>query len=325
MFSKGLAIFALLFALQQTLQEPLPRPASENPTATGSRTAVKPSATAAATKPAGATSTPTGGTSTPTGGASAPAGGASQPADCNGFPCDQPQPQPKVIPVNPPPTPSAWPLHERILWIAYVVLAFIGYAGVLMALAMMRKIERQTVAAETAAEAARNSAQAALMNSQAIINSERPWILVTVEPSLHVDNGFMVTAINRGRSPAQIVSTTELVQIAADESKLPKKSEYDSREAVSPKVPTILLPGESTGLKPFSRADAKGYCESDEQFARIESWDEKIYLFGRVVYRDLIAPPEAQFHQTDWCCWYIHGRQKSGLVIAGPPDYNLHT
>ncbi len=31
-------------------------------------------------------------------------------------------------------------------------------------------------------------------------------------------------------------------------------------------------------------------------------------------------PPLKHTHQTDWCCWYIHGRQTSKLVIAGPPS-----
>jgi hypothetical protein len=39
----------------------------------------------------------------------------------------------------------------------------------------------------------------------------------------------------------------------------------------------------------------------------------------------LIAPADSQAHETNWCYWYIHGRHKSGLVIAGPPEYNLHT
>jgi hypothetical protein len=39
----------------------------------------------------------------------------------------------------------------------------------------------------------------------------------------------------------------------------------------------------------------------------------------------LIAPADSQEHETNWCCWYIHGRQTSGLVIAGPPEYNSHT
>jgi hypothetical protein len=338
MFLNGLAISVLLLTLQQTPSAPTspasapaqatstPIPRQTVPAATTAQTPATPIRRPATVNPTSSNpilSRPT--TSGPSGQGSSIAGSsnAGAPADCNGFPCDTPQP--RVIAVNPPPTPQPWTLHEKIAWAAYIVLAVLGYAGIMLALSMLRKIERQTAASEAAAVAAQNSAQAALLNAQAIIDAERPWILITVEPSLHVENGFTVTATNRGRSPAQIVSTTEQVKIAADETRLGKKSESDHREPVLPKTPIILLPGESTGLKPFSRADARGFCESDEQFARIESWEEKMYLFGRVVYRDLIAPAETQFHQTDWCCWYIHGRQKSGLVIAGPPEYNLHT
>jgi hypothetical protein len=227
--------------------------------------------------------------------------------------------------VNPPPTQRVWNIQEWIQWAGSIVLAFVGYAGVMMGISLLKKIERQTAAAEAAAEAARNSSEAALLNARAVIDAERPWILVTVEPSLHVENGFVVTATNRGRSPAQIISAVEQVKIAVDESKLPSKTEQDTPPQAAPKAAVILLPGESAALKPFSRADARGYCESDEQFVRIESWEEKMYLFGRVVYRDLVAPANTPLHQTDWCCWYIHGRQKSGLVIAGPPEYNGHT
>jgi hypothetical protein len=243
--------------------------------------------------------------------------------DCGGFPCDTPQP--RVIAVNPPPTAAPWPLHEKILWAAYIVLALLGYAGIMLALSVLKKIERQTLVAEAAAQTAHDTANAALLSAQALVNAERPWLLVTVEPSLTVENGFTVVATNRGRSPAEIVATAERLRIAADETKLPRQPEYGDREAAPPMVPIILLPGESTALKPFSREDARELCESDEQFARIETWEEKIFLYGRVVYKDLIAAPEMQQHQTNWCCWYIHGRQKSGLVIAGGPEYNSHT
>jgi hypothetical protein len=43
------------------------------------------------------------------------------------------------------------------------------------------------------------------------------------------------------------------------------------------------------------------------------------------MYRDLVSPQGSNEHETNWCCWYIHGRQKSGMVIAGPPSYNSHT
>jgi hypothetical protein len=319
MLLNGLAIFIFLLAFQQPTSPSIPRPAQQPPTSIPTSTVpARPLTTAspAATRPIQPRPAPVT-TTTP------PPTNANSTPDCNGFPCDTPQP--RVIPVNPPPMPTPWPWYERVSWAAYVVLAALGYVGIMLALATLKKIERATEATEAAAQAAQNTSQAALLNAQAIIDSERPWILISVEPSLHTENGFTITATNRGRSPAQIVSTAEQVKIAADETQLPKKSEIDHREPLTPQVPVILLPGEFVGLRTFSRGDARGFCESDEQFARIETWEEKIYLFGRVVYRDLIGPPESQFHQTDWCCWYIHGRQKSGLVTAGAPEYNLHT
>jgi hypothetical protein len=87
----------------------------------------------------------------------------------------------------------------------------------------------------------------------------------------------------------------------------------------------ILLPGESTEIAAFSRDDAQRVAESKEQLERIEKWEEKIFLFGTLVYRDLTSPDETTAHESSWFCWYIHGRQKSGMVMAGPPAYNKHT
>jgi len=78
-------------------------------------------------------------------------------------------------------------------------------------------------------------------------------------------------------------------------------------------------------LKSFSRDDVRGLCETEERLLRIENWEERIFLYGKVVYRDLMGPADHQTHETGWCCRYIHGRQKSGLVMAGPQEYNLHT
>ncbi len=336
MLVKGLAMCVLIAALQQTA--PSPVPTNPSPTATG-QNASRPTNASSAVYPtpagqnpanAGAPARTAGQTQYParppaqrTPVASA-AQSTANPEDCGGFPCDA-QPQRIVVANPPPPVQAPWTLHEKIAWAAYVVLAFLGYAGIMLALSMLKKIERQTAAAEVAANAAQTSAQAALMNAQAMVDSERPWLVVTVEPSLSVENGFTITATNRGRSPAQVVATAEQMRIAADESRLPAKPEYGNREPAPPMVPIVLLQGESTGLKSFSRADARGLCDSDEQFARIENWEEKIFLYGRVMYKDLIAPPGRQTHQTDWCAWYIHGRQRSGLVIGGPAAYNMHT
>ena len=243
--------------------------------------------------------------------------------DCNGFPCDEQQPH--VIVTLPAPTPQPWLWRDRIAWGANLVLALAGYVGILLALRLLKRIDRQTRFAEAAAETASNSAQAALLHAQAIIDSERPWLVVTVEPALNMENSFTVMATNRGRSPALIVGTLEQIMIAIDEAQLPNTAQYENREVKAPLVPIILLPGESTGIKPFNREDLKGICESEAEMKRVENWQEKVFIYGKLIYRDLIAPRDKQIHETNWFCWYIHGRQKSGLVIAGPPEYNLHT
>ena len=50
----------------------------------------------------------------------------------------------------------------------------------------------------------KRSAQAALLNAQAVINAERPWVLISVKSPPGPMGGFTVHARNRGRTPAMI-------------------------------------------------------------------------------------------------------------------------
>jgi hypothetical protein len=230
-------------------------------------------------------------------------------------------------------------VQDRIAWGANVLLALLGYAGIMMAISTLKKIERQSkyseVAAEAAAkgaeaasqasEAARKTAEAALLQAQAITNAERPWVLVTIVPSRSIENGFTVIATNRGRGPALVVDASDETRIASDEVQLPAMPEYTPRQTESPFGSIVLLPGEFMNLKSFSRDEVRTVCENEEHFRRVENWEERIFLYGKVVYRDLAAPADKLPHETGWCCRYIHGRQKSGLVMAGPQEYNVHT
>jgi hypothetical protein len=297
---KGLAIFALLLA---TLQAPAAAFAQTAKSSSANRQ----------TQPASASSkADPQDTASPTTGTESEAPHPYQPA-------------PHITVANPPATPSPWTWQQQVTWGANLVLVILGYAGIMMALSLLRKIDRQTGYAEAAAEAAASSAHAALLNAQAVIHSERPWILISVEPSRSIENSFTVVATNRGRTPARIVATAEGTRITIDEKRLPKTPEYKDEKPAAPVVPIILVPGESAVIKAFCRDDVKALCDSEERFKRIETWEEKVFLYGKVLYKDLIAPPDDQGHETNWCCWYIHGRQNSGLVIAGPLEYNSHT
>lgn len=280
------------------------------PAASNAQTANPPSPTAGATTPAASPASGQG-----------DANPASQ-SNCQGGPCDAPLPH--ITIATPAPAPAPWPLQERISWVANLILVFIAYMGVMLGLSALRKIERQSRFAETAAQAAADSAKAALMYAEAQAQSQRPWLVVTAESEPGPNNRFTVVATNRGRSPTRIVTLVDEIAIARDESHLPPAPVFKSAPE-PPRVPIILLPGESKGLKTFSREDASSVCETPEELRRVEAWETRIYLYGEVTYVDLRAPAGNEPYETGWCCWYIHGQQKSGLVIAGPTGYNRHT
>jgi hypothetical protein len=230
---------------------------------------------------------------------------------------------PQIVVTSQAGQPVPWTWHDKVLWGALLVLVILGYIGVVLAFKILKNIERQTEFGVSAAQAALQCANAALESSQAIVDSGRPWIVVTIEPFLTVEHGFKVMATNRGRTPARILAKADCVKIASDETKLLPTPDYDSGKSATPFEPIILLPGESAGIRPFRRADVRSYCTSDEQFKRVEKWEEKLFIYGRVTYRDLISPLDQPNHETDWCCWYVYG-EKDALVIAGPPEYNKH-
>lgn len=230
----------------------------------------------------------------------------------------------QISTATPPPGPAPWPWQERVAWGANVVLALLAYVGIMMGLSLLRKIERQTRYSEETAKAAAESAAAAMELAHSMARAERPWILMTVRPSQNIENGFAVVANNRGRGPARIVSTVDEVVSAIDESHLPAAPEFRN-PPVAPADPMILLPGETTEIFSFSRTDVQRVLGSEERMARVEKWEEKVFLYGKVAYRELTARDDAPPFESSWFCWYIHGRQKSGMVMAGPPAYNRHS
>ncbi len=233
--------------------------------------------------------------------------------------------QPQII-VNPaPPPPEAWSWHDRAAWGAGIVLAVLGYVGILLALRTLKSIDRHLEAGAATSQAAMDSASAALALAQAIANSERPWIVVTVEPFLTMENSFKVMASNRGRSPARIVSSLDQVTIAVDETHLSETPQFEKAEGADAPEPIVLLPGEATGIWAFNREDLPAICKSSEVLKSVERWTETLFLYGRITYLDLNAPPDKQLHETFWCCRYIHGEKSSALVMAGPPPYNKHS
>lgn len=234
-------------------------------------------------------------------------------------------PQPQIIVTNPPPASDIWNWHDRVLWGAYVILAALGYVGIMLALRTLKHIKRHTESGAATVQAALEAAHAAMTQTQAIIDSERPWIVIRVEASLTKENSFKVMATNRGRTPAKIFALLDQVRIAVDETQLPESPEYATMKAGARPEPVVLLPSESVAIRIFSRDDVRSFCQNDDEFERVKLWEKNIFLHGRVTYRDMISVPEKTPYETDWCYWCIHGEKKSAMTIAGPPNYNKHS
>ena len=220
---------------------------------------------------------------------------------------------------------QSWPWQERVAWCANIVLAILGYVGIMIALSTLRKIERQTRSSEEAAQAAAETAQAALLHAQAMVRAERPWIMVTSAPSPAQENAFHIVATNRGRSPARIERTLDAIATAADDSTLPGNPALGRGKELNSTVGMILLPGESTSIRGFDRDEISNLFETVTAWKDLVSGAVKVYLYGKLTYRDLTEPDNAEPHGTGWCFCLTPGRQKSTLVQAGSPAYNRHT
>lgn len=228
-------------------------------------------------------------------------------------------------------------LADWILWVGELLLVIIGGIGV-------------GVAWYTAT-VAKKSADAALLNAQAVISAERAWISVTphmgevkfyplrdknapvpdnlvdVLPIAHL---FPARMVNVGKTPAKIEgSAIHYVRTTIHPCELDETPDY----GVLSKYVHFAFPDEiltlSSELSPIPTL-------TEEQIKAIQAQKEFLYAFGIVKYSDVYG----NRHETRF--GYIYQVQDSHLVmkdgvietirtgearfrIGGPPAYNGHT
>jgi hypothetical protein len=81
-----------------------------------------------------------------------------------------------------------------------ILLVLVGFAGIVAAFGTLRILERQT-------DAAKDTAQAALLSAEAVIKSERAWVDAGIVPNVQVGVlRYGLEIRNHGKTPAQLVS-----------------------------------------------------------------------------------------------------------------------
>jgi hypothetical protein len=209
-------------------------------------------------------------------------------------------------------SPESWPSWA-------VVIA--GLGAILVGLRTLRIIERQTKATEVAANAA-------LLNAQAVINSDRPWVVIFAVKEF---KGFSFRAGNLGKTPAEIISFAAEFRCVENVNELPAIAEYGTET-----IPVIrlLVPGRKPGqadleLLPSSKfADLVRGCTRTTdrtEYALMPGRKLPIFCF-RIKYANPLsrARPDISQHETRMC-FYYSPILPDQLAVCGSEEYNRHT
>jgi hypothetical protein len=139
---------------------------------------------------------------------------------------------------------------DKLSLVFTAILTLVGIVGIIVAICTLKIIERQTKATETAANAAKDSADA-------LVGAERPWLIPSIKKPFSLTDGkrridWLIT--NTGRTTARIVEVKIRCKKYTGTEKLADTPEY--REPI---------PFHGVPLAPGASLDAWCYMERGEK------------------------------------------------------------
>lgn len=196
-------------------------------------------------------------------------------------------------------------------WLLFVV----GGVTAWIAIRTLRDIRQQTRNTADAAVAAKNSAEAALLNAKAVINSERAWVFCHWRKNIN-SSGCSLFMQNHGRTPAEIIDVVQRDRIADlvpwDDNAsdmLPYTPDYGQETIL---IHSRVLPQAETWTPP----------EWEVPTHKMPPQGRKSFFFyGKVRYRDVL--PNSEIHETCFC--YFWSPTICRFIIGGPPAYTKYT
>jgi hypothetical protein len=224
-----------------------------------------------------------------------------------------------------------------------LLLFFAGLGGIAVGVYTLKDIRRQTEllgqyvkATNDGVEATRKSADAALLNAQAMINSERPWMLIEVKAG-NSQGTFTVSFRNCGRTPAEVVSFCQHLECRKRDNDfgLPASPDYWD-EAQLFKYTRMVAP-QGVWFNPNDSYFVIDQNVTTEQWRDITNSRQRAVYWGRLRYRDMIEFPKTAhqltteeavslprvIHETCFCYWWSPAL--NDLPVGGPLAYNKNT
>jgi hypothetical protein len=232
-------------------------------------------------------------------------------------PASAPTPQPK----EQTPEPELKPFLSHGEWVIsslttiYVLISFFSF----------RAIKRQADIAAQAATAAQDAARAAERNTEALINIERPFLIVTgvrydvlpgttpdgrSESASHVHFSFK----NFGHSPAWTIALGGSFKAFAKTSDLPREPEYGTIEEVD-SYGIVFPPAQEREILNITHEGP------EDEFSTVIAGELFWFAYGFVRYKDIFG----RTHETRFCYASSGGRAIRFQPHPAPSAYNQHT
>lgn len=172
------------------------------------------------------------------------------------------------------------------------VLAFFALIAAGIALKTLNEIRAQT-------NATRIAADAAVLNAKALINSERPWLLVTIEQRATAPHIYDVQARNAGRTPAALVDGHCLWKRCPTDFALPDAL----NDPITIPAQNLIVNGDGFPVRTINLSNPVALPDEEG----IGGDPQPPHVYGRLRYWDTFVDrnaPGAKPYVTEWMFWY---------------------
>jgi hypothetical protein len=158
---------------------------------------------------------------------------------------------------------------DYVMIVCTVILALAGLIGVPVALKTLHTINEHS-------EHLEKLAKAALLNAQAAINSERPWLVVTWRSDDDVAGMFRFGCRNTGNTPAKVISLSAKAMFVADLDKMATPPDYSSPGI----LPDLHLIVRTDSFRISPGLNAQSFIESHRKTGLVAESKEFLVYYG---------------------------------------------
>jgi hypothetical protein len=194
---------------------------------------------------------------------------------------------------NPVPEPESWSWHDKITWFADLVLAVVGVLTLIAVWKQANRMGEHSTHLQSVAGSAAKNAEAALLNAQVLIESERAWLAVTMgavklepelaNPNMQVTFWMHPTVANHGRTPARLTRMYLRYRLCKSITKLPFVPVYEMDDDDPSDDGSSCFDGELL-IVPNSAISPLGVPLDNEDARTVRAGDITLILYGYIRY-----------------------------------------